>query len=175
MAGSQNSNVEANKLLYIFMLIGVIPLIIIFGIYLNNSDSLLLNNIVARTSSLPAVLSSNNPLMTKVMDVYCKSAPLLAFVLFLLSIKKRQLIKKTNRGILIRSCLFSPFVYFLFIYMFLFRNFELTTSGRPVRLMSSHDLTLLLFYICLYLSIFLLTYGILYIPIIAYKLYKERR
>ncbi|WP_410529634.1 colicin immunity protein Cui [Serratia sp. AXJ-M] len=157
------------------MFIGVIPLIIIFGVYLHNPESQLLNNIATRTGSLPAVLSSNNQLMTKVMDVYCKSAPLLALLLFSLSIKKRRLIKITNRGILIRSCLLSPFVYLFFIYMFLFRSLELTTAGRPVRLMSSHDITLLLFYIFLYLSIFLLTYGILYIPVIAYKLFKERR
>ena len=175
MTGVKNSNVEANKLLYIFMFIGIVPLLIIFGIYLNNSDSQLLNNIAARTGIFPAVTSSNNPLMTKVMDIYCKSSPLLALLLFVLSIKKRRVIKTTNRGTLIRSCLLSPFAYLFFIYLFFFRNLELTTAGRPARLMSSNDITLLLFYIFLYLAIFFLTYGILYIPVVAYKLFKERR
>lgn len=175
MTGVKNSNVEANKLLYLFMFIGIIPLVIIFGIYLHNSESQTLNNIAVRTSSIPAIISSHNPLMTKVMDVYCKSAPILALLLFGLSIKKRQIVKTTNRGTLIRSCLLSPFVYLFFIYMFLFRNFELTTAGRPIRLMSENDISLLLFYIGLYTSVFFLTYFILFTPFIAYKLYKERR
>lgn len=175
MTGVKNSNVEANKLLYLFMFIGIIPLVIIFGLYLHNCESQILNNIASRTISFPAIISARNPLMTKVMDVYCKSAPILALLLFALSIKKRQVVKTTNKSILIRSCLLSPFVYLFFIYMFLFRNIELTTAGRPVRLMSSNDLTLLLFYTFLYLAIFFLTYGILYIPLIAYKLFKERR
>lgn len=175
MTNDEKKNKAANNILYFFMLIGVVPLIIIFGIYLHNPESQLLNNIAARTGSLPAVISSNSPLMTKVMDVYCKSAPLLALILFIFLMKKPRVIKTANRCALIRSCLLSPFFYLFFIYMFLFRNLELTTAGRPVRLISDHDFTLLLFYVFLYLSIFLLTYGMFFIPVIAYKLYKERQ
>lgn len=157
------------------MATGIVPLIIVFAIYLCNPDSLVLNNIASETASLPAVTSLANPLMTKAMDVYCKTAPFFAFALFIYSFKKRKLIKNNRHSSLVRSCLLGPFFYFLFIYLFLFRNVELTTAGRPVRLMSSNDVTLLLFYIGLYISIFLMTYFILLVPVISYKLIKERR
>lgn len=169
------SNNTANRIMYLFMAIGIIPLLVIFTIYLCNPDSLVLSDIVSGTASLPAVTSLANPLMTKAMDVYCKTAPLFAFVLFICSFKKRKLIKPYKHSALIRSCLLGPFFYFFYVYMLLFRNVELTTTGRPVKLMSNNDVTLLLFYIGLYLSVFILTYFILLIPVIAYKLVKERR
>lgn len=175
MKDIKNSNIDANKLLYVFIFIGIIPLLVILGVYLHNTESNALSNIATRTINLPAITSSHNPLMTKVMDVYCKSAPLFALFLFLLSLKKRKITKTLHRGTLIKSCILSPLAYLFFIYFFYFQNIELTTAGRPVRLMSSNDITLLLFYISLYLSFFFLTYGILYIPIIAYKLFKGRR
>lgn len=174
MTDTESNNV-ANRIMYIFMATGIVPLIIVFAIYLCNPDSLVLNDIASGTASLPAVTSLANPLMTKVMDVYCKTAPFFAFALFICSFKKRKLIKHYKHSALVRSCLLGPFFYFLFIYLFLFRNVDLTTAGRPVRLMSSNDVTLLLFYIGLYISVFLMTYFILLVPVISYKLIKERR
>ena len=171
----KESNKFANKLLYIFVFIGIIPLVAVWVIYLDNASSPFLNSIADRFSSLPAVTSVKKPLMTKVMDVYCKSAPFLAIMLFLCSIKLRKFKATTNRGALIRSCLLSPFFYPFFIYFFLFRNIELTTAGRPLRLMSGQDLPLLLVYISLYAIVFFLTYGMCYIPVVAYKIFKERR
>lgn len=175
MNDDKERNRIANKMLYSFMAIGVIPLVVIFFIYLHNPASPLLHSIVDKTNDLPAVMSAYNPLMTKVMDVYCKSAPFFALVLFAFSIHRRRVINTVNRGALARACFFSPFFYAFFIYMFLFRSLELTTAGRPARLMSGHDVSLLIFYIFLYLILFFLTYGMCYIPVISYKLFKERR
>lgn len=175
MRSIKEDNKFANKILYIFLFIGIIPLVVVLLIYFNNPDSPLLNSISASFSSLPAVISSKNPLMTKVMDVYCKSAPFLALLFFVCSIRVRKITKTANRGALIRSCILSPFFYLFFIYFFLFRDLELSTAGIPLRLLSGHDLSLLLVYIVLYAIIFSLTYAICYIPIIVYKLFKERR
>ncbi|MGE9527895.1 colicin immunity protein Cui, partial [Escherichia coli] len=81
--------------------------------------------------------SSYNPLMTKVMDIYCKTAPFLALILYILTFKIRKLINNTDRNTVLRSCLLSPLVYAAIVYLFCFRNFELTTAGRPVRLMAT--------------------------------------
>lgn len=175
MMNKKNSNDVANKLLYIFMSIGIFPLLMIFGIYLHDPYSPLLHSFAAMTDNLPAVMSSANPLMSKVMDVYCKTAPFWAFILFACSIKVRRVINTASRNIMIRACILSPFFYIAFIYLFLFRNLELTTAGGPLRLISGHDILLLFFYMCFYFLIFLLSYGMYYIPVIAYKIFKERR
>ncbi|MGX5089087.1 colicin immunity protein Cui [Enterobacter sp. UPMP2052] len=169
------SNKAANRMLYLFMATGIVPLLVVFALYLYNPGSPLLNDIASGTASLPAVTSRVNPLMTKVMDVYCKTAPFFAFVLFIFSFGKRKIITPYKRPPLIRACLFGPFFYFFYVYMLLFRDVELTTAGRPVKLMSGNDATLLLFYIGLYLSVFFMTYFILLVPVISCKLIKERR
>ncbi|MCV5348314.1 colicin S4 immunity protein, partial [Escherichia coli] len=52
---------------------------------------------------------------------------------------------------------------------------ELTTAGRPARLMTNNDATLLLFYIGLYLIIFFISYFTLFTPVTTFKLLKERQ
>ena len=146
-------NRKANNLLYLFMVIGVIPLLCILAVYYTNPDNLFLHTIATSTESIPSITSAYNPLMTKVMDIYCKTAPSLALILFILTFKTRKLIK-INRNAVFRSCLLSPFVCAVFLYLLCFRNLELTTAGRPARLMANNDATLLLFYIGLYLIIF---------------------
>lgn len=174
MTGTESNNV-ANRMMYLFMATGIAPLLVVFAIYLYNPGSQVLNDIASGTASLPAVTSLANPLMTKVMDVYCKTAPFFAFILFIFSLKKRKVLKVGDKKKLIIPCVFSPLLYAFYIYMLLFRNMELTTAGRPVKYLSNNDFTLLLFYAGLYYSIFLLTYGICYIPVIIYKGFKERQ
>ncbi|WP_391529974.1 colicin immunity protein Cui [Enterobacter cloacae] len=65
----------------------MLPFLWIFFTYVNNPESTTLNVIAASTSDLPAVSSANNPLLSKVMDAYTKTAPLFAFILFISSIK----------------------------------------------------------------------------------------
>lgn len=167
-------NRKANNLLYLFMAIGVIPLFFILVVYYTNPDNLLLHTIATSTENIPSITSSYNPLMTKVMDIYCKTAILLALILYILTFKTRKLIKKINRTTVLRSCLLSPFVYASLLYLLCFQSFELTTAGRPVRLMSTNDTTLLIFYIGLYLIIFFTSYFTLFTPVTAFKLLKGR-
>lgn len=169
------SNNAANRMMYLFMATGIVPLLVVFALYLINPGSTILNDIASGTVGLPAVTSLANPLMTKVMDAYCKTAPFFAFILFILSFKKRKVLEIGNKNKIIISCFFSPLFYAFYIYMLLFRDMELTTAGRPVKYLSNNDFTLLLFYAGLYYSIFLLTYGICYIPVITYKNFKGRQ
>ena len=169
------SNSSANRMMYLFMATGIVPLLVIFAIYLYNPGSQVLYYIASGVSDLPAVTSLANPLMTKVMDAYCKTAPFLAFALFIFSFKKRKVLEMGDKKKLAISCFFSPLLYAFFIYMFLFRDMELTTAGRPVKYLSNNDFTLLLFYSGLYYASFLLTYGICYIPVITYKSFKVRQ
>ncbi|WP_345831498.1 colicin immunity protein Cui [Erwinia sp. HDF1-3R] len=175
MRSIEEDNKLANRLSYLFLFAGVIPLVVIWAMDLHNADSAILKDIAARTADLPGLISAKNPLMTKVMDVYCKTAPILAFLCFACTIKIRKVIKNVDRAALIRSCLLSPFFYAFCFYLLLCCDHELTTAGRPLRLMSGHNSLLLLAYIAFYFVIFMLSYGVLFIPVIVRRLLKERR
>ncbi|EBN4581242.1 colicin-A [Salmonella enterica] len=172
---TNTNNRKANNLLYLFMVIGIIPLFCILAVYSANPDNPFLLTIATGTENLPSITSSFNPLMTKVMDIYCKTAPFFALILYILTFKIRQLINNTDRNVVLRSCLLSPLVYAVIVYLFCFRDFELTTAGRPVRLMATNDVTLLFFYIGLYSIIFFTTYITLFTPVTAFKLFKKRQ
>ncbi len=167
-------NRKANNLLYLFMATGVIPLLCILVVYYTNPDNQLLRTIATSTENTPSIISSYNPLMTKVMDIYCKTAPFLALILFAATFKTRKLARKLDKKTLIRACVLSPLFYAIIIYLIYFRNFDLMASGRA-RLMADSNINLFIFYSMLYLSIFFMAYAFFYFPIIAYRLFKERQ
>ncbi|EGI4047798.1 colicin immunity protein Cui [Salmonella enterica] len=173
MIDDNESNKAANNILYIFMCIGIFPLLIIFCIYLNDPDSSILYSIAAGTSNLPAITSAKNPLMTKVMDVYCKSAPLFTLLLIPSILHKRKIITPYNKVAIVRSCLMGPIAYVFYIYFFLFSDFEMSMGYGFSKLISGSDLTLLLFYVAVYVSVFFFTYFILLVPLFVCDLVKR--
>lgn len=169
------NNKKANNLFLLFMVIGISPLFYILLSYLQNPETTFPNIITASTKDIPSITSAYNPLLTKAMDLYCKTAPAFSLIPYFLTFKMRQPIKNTDRSVVLRSSLLTPLFYAAIVYLFLFRNFELTTAGKPVRLMATNDVTLLLFYIGLYIIIFFATYITLFTPITFLKLIKKRQ
>ena len=174
MPENKKDNSYANRILYLITLAGITPLLMIYLTYLFNPDAYFIRAVYDNTQNIPSVISSYNPAMTKVMDIYGKSAPILAFVTFILLFRHKKLETIKNREKLITASVFSPFLYAFYAYFFLWNNFELTTAGRTVRWMSENDFSLLIFYICLYYSSFFMTYALCYVPVGSYKLWKER-
>lgn len=174
MSEKQKDNRYANRILYLITLTGITPLLMIFLTYFFSPDAYVIRAVYDNTQNIPSVISAFNPVMTKVMDIYGKSAPILAFVTFILLFRYRKLETIKNREKLITASIFSPFLYAFYAYFFLWGNFELSTAGRTVRWMSENDFTLLIFYICLYCSSFFITYALCYVPVGVYKLWKER-
>lgn len=171
----EKSNNTINTLFYLFLCTGIIPLLIIFCIYMHNPESPILSAIVSSTKDLPEITSNKSPLMTKVMDVYCKTAPLLAIIWFICSLKFVIPNKIAEKKLVLRACVIYPFFYLFIIYPYLFTNRELTTSGIPFKTMSTNNYSLLLVYVIIYLSILCLTYCFFLIPLLLYKIKKERR
>ncbi|MGD3028639.1 colicin immunity protein Cui, partial [Escherichia coli] len=64
----KKNNRKANNVLYLFIVVGVIPLLCILAIYYKTPDNPLLQIIATSTKGIPSITSSYNPLMTKVMD-----------------------------------------------------------------------------------------------------------
>lgn len=165
---------NSNRLLYSVTFIGLLPLAGFFILSVFNQQNTFLNAIYFKIQSLPAITSSYNPVMTRIMDLYCKGAPFLALVIFMLKDRSTLIIEAQERGKLFIAVVFSPFFYGLYIYFFHFNNIELMTAGRPINLVSENNFTLLIFYCCLYISSLFLTYGMCYVPVLFHKLLKQR-
>ncbi|EAN7532224.1 colicin immunity protein Cui [Salmonella enterica] len=175
MLNTKDKNKKANQLLYIFSFIGVTPLIIIFTIYINNPLSPILHNLYNKTESLHAITSAYNPVMTKLMSTYNKSAPILGIILFLCSFKMRELNKKTDKNTIIKACFFGPVFYAIYIYITIFYNLELTTSRGLFRMMAYNNVALLILYSGIYFTILTLTYLTLLIPLMTFRFLKGRQ
>ncbi len=174
MSDKNTDNRRANNILYTSSVLGIVPLLLIYLLYLYNPQSSLLISIFNSTQHMPSITSAFNPLMTKVMDIYCKSAPLLAVFFFIVQLRYRKIERIADRKKIIKACIFSPFFYALYAYLVLWGNLELTIAGRPARYLSENNLTLLIFYSLLYTSTYFMTFGICSCPLLAHRLWKER-
>lgn len=174
MENNGKNNIYANKVLFSAIFMGMLPLLFILIFYLQNPASPTLNILYQSSQNIPSITSCFNPVMTKIMDLYCKSAPVLAVLLFFVLLKRRRPEKTVNKNHLITACIITPFIYVFYIYFFLCSNFELTTAGRPLRLISGNNFSLLAFYLCLYYTSLLLTYMMCYYPLLVSSLWKQR-
>ncbi|WP_427166975.1 colicin immunity protein Cui [Citrobacter koseri] len=174
MSGKSGNSRYSNRILLTSCLAGMVPLLLIFSICLFNPDSSFLNTVYNSTQGIPSVTSAFNPLMTRVMDIYCKSAPFFATLIFFVLFRHREIKIIPDKEKLITACIFSPFVYAFYVYFILWHNLELTTAGMPVRLMAESNVLLLMLYTGLYAATFFMTYGICYLPVLASELLKER-
>ncbi|HFQ8044396.1 TPA: colicin immunity protein Cui [Klebsiella oxytoca] len=104
MGNTTVDNRYANRALLFVTLACIIPLLIIFSVSLSNPGSPFLNQIADATRSTPSVTSAFNPVMTKVMDIYVKSAPVAGILAFMFLLKKRKPLEIKKRAELIRAC-----------------------------------------------------------------------
>lgn len=162
------------KKMFCFLLVALLPFLLIVAIYVINPTSGILNDVALKTIELPAIYSAKSPLLSKVMDVYVKTSPFVAFALFLLTYKKLRL--KENKSayeIIVVHVLFTIF-YALFVYVFLFTDTELTTSAKLLKVMSTNDFYLTFFYVSLYAGIYVFSYLYMWFCIGTYRVFKER-
>ncbi|EIZ6999153.1 colicin immunity protein Cui [Escherichia coli] len=172
-----NENAAAKRTTYLLLFTGMLPLLIILAMSLHNPESSVLSRIAVMTDNIPAFTSLHNPLMTKVMDVYCKTAPLMALIMFATTVKHTKInTKKINDwATAIRITVGSILFYTFFVYVFTFHNFELTSMRRPVKNMASNDILLFIIYASVYFLFFFTTYGVLLSSVILKNFIKERR
>lgn len=168
------TNKAVIKMLW-FLSLAIIPLFVVFVIYINNSHVEILNFIASSTINLPAVMSAKSPLLSKVMDVYVKTAPVFAFLVFLMTHEFLRLKREKSVWKALKIYVCFTIFYTIYIYTFLFANTELTTSAKLLKLASMNNFFLLIFYICLYAAIYSLTYLYLWMGIGIYRKFKERR
>jgi uncharacterized integral membrane protein len=166
-------NNAAKKMLF-FLIPAILPLLLIFFIYANNPESQFLHSVLFYTKSLPAIISSNSPTLSKVMDAYVKTAPFMAFVIFLRTHSGLKMKNSNTASHTLLIYLLFSILYAVIIYVFLFTDTELTESVKLLKLMSTNELYLTFFYISLYSGIYVFSYLYLWFCIGTYKLYRER-
>lgn len=166
----RNSN---NRFIYIFSVVSIIPLIAIFIIYNTNPNSTILHYIYKSSINFPAITSAKNPLMSRAMSTYCKTAPLFSLIWFLFSINKlTPPVVSKIKSIKVSIC--CTILFLISIITFLFFNHELTTSGRMLRALSTNDFLLLFFYSTLYISLSTFTYMALVSYYLVHHVFKGR-
>ncbi len=168
------TNKAVIKMLW-FLSLAIIPLFVVFVIYINNSHVEILNFIASSTINLPAVMSAKSPLLSKVMDVYVKTAPVFAFLIFLMTHKKLNFKHNKSIGYTLKIYLYFTIFYAIMIYAFLFSDTELTEKTKLLKLASMNDFFLLILYVSLYSSIYMFGYLYLWFTIGIYREIKERR
>lgn len=165
----------AGKIIFRVLIVAIIPLLVILFFYINNPDSPTLTFIANSTKQLPANLASTSPLLSKTMDVYTKTAPLLGLVGFIFSCKFLKTKKSKPIGYLLKLTFFYSIFYLAFIYSFILSPYDLTSGGKLLKIMSSNEYSLTLFYISLYAGIYLFTYLLLLVLLGLFREIKERQ
>lgn len=174
---TQQSHEEkiSTKKMFLFLFAALFPFLLIVTLFLLSPELKIFNIISYATRDIPSITSPNNFELSKIMDLYVKTAPVFSLFVFLLSGKDLRLKKGKQKKEILTLHLFFTFLYALVIYVFLFTNHDMTTSGRIIKMMSSNDLFLTFFYVSLYCSIYTFTYIYLWFCIGTYRIFKEKR
>ena len=137
--------------------IAIATLLIIAGFFINTPEQPMFEVMIKNTNVIPSNLSSINPQLSKILDMYCKSAPILALAFFLFA--RQYLIIQKTQGlrVLIKTLLAFTILYFIIIYYLLLHSSVLNESGALLRFLSSNDYLLTLFFICVYSACYVLS------------------
>lgn len=154
---NQRTDNKAAKKMFYILIIGIIPLLLIFFIYMNNQNSDILNYINIISGEFPELSSANSPLLSSVMSFYVKTAPLYGVVFFIRSYKFLKLDKSSSPIKLMVTFLIFSFFYIVILFFLLAYNIELTESGRLFRFLSGGDYLLTIFFISVFYTCYTLT------------------
>lgn len=170
-----NNLIMHNKIttdMLLVMSLGLTPLVLIVIINYLNAD--LLVALETHAHIIPSVISSNNYILSKSMDMYIKTGPLLA-VLFTIFKSNHFNIKPNSPTVsLIISIFLYYIIYIVFIYLIIFSDHDIATSGRLLKIMASNDYSLIVFYAAMYTSTYILTVMLFWFSIGVCRELKKR-
>lgn len=155
------------------LVIAVVPLVMLFIISLNSDFSILFNELQGFLNKLPNVISSHNIPLSISMGAYVKTAPVIA-IIFFFCFRRLMSVKKGGAGSLISSLLMYYVLYAVIFYFSILTDHDIANAGRLIRLFSENDFLLMIFYIALYSSVYVLTVMLLWFSIGVIKELKER-
>lgn len=160
-------------MLYILS-IALVLMVLIFLFYSYNPESNMLANIAKITSKTPSFISYKNTILSKILDIYTKTSPVFALLFFLSSYKILTVKKNKTKTEIVIALVLYLMLYVTIFYVFLFCNHDMAMSGRLLRFMSANNYSLLVFFISLFSSVYILSSMLLWFLVGAYKVLKER-
>lgn len=174
--GQKPDNSIMAKKMFIMLIITIMPLVVVFIVYLNNPDNLLLKQISSVTRDFPVLLSEKNPLLSSVMNAWCKTAPFWGLLLFILSFKDIQIAGAQSDGAMIKGLALFSVLYFPIMYMLLLSSAEITESGKLYRIMTQNDYLLALLFMVIYSVCYIFTAYYMLVLVATWKtLFKKRK
>ena len=157
-----------------FLVLALLPFAALLIYKLVSVDPTLLRLISDSTAFLPAVTSSESALLSKSMDVYCKTAPLFAVITFVFGLETPHPTGRVSLGKLVKAFVSSGALLFTAAYFFMLSSRDLADSSRVLKLLSRSDYSLTFFYASLYVIFYMLTVAFMYIAVSTVKAIKER-
>ncbi|MDK9421972.1 colicin immunity protein Cui [Pectobacterium carotovorum] len=173
VGNSGKDNKAAKKMLYI-SIAGVLPVIIILCIYVNNQNSHLLHFMSVISSDVPALLSTKSPLLSSAMSFYVKTSPLYGVIFFVLSYKDLRLGKSLPVEKLIITLLLFSFLYFFIMFFLLFNHVDITNAGRLLQFLSRNDYLLTIFFVSVFYVCYIFTCYYFSFVYAIYVIFKEK-
>ncbi|WP_407226319.1 colicin immunity protein Cui [Enterobacter roggenkampii] len=163
------------KIVITLWIITIIPFIILFVVYSGNPDSSLLIYLSEVTRGLPMLHSANNPLLSSVMNAWCKTAPFWGVVAFIITYKHIKINREQTIGVMLRIVVLFSALYLPIMYMLLLHSAEITESGKLYRIMSQNDYFLVTLFIAIYSVCY--TYTAYYLVVLAatFKSFRQGR
>jgi len=168
-----SSKTEEKKIIF-SLILALVPLVALLLCKLLNSDAELLQFIYDKTVGMPAVTSSESILLSKAMDVYCKTAPFMAVIVFVLFLESKSLIRKVDAKQLVKGFVSCCILLSCAVYFFMFSSVDLYHSKRFLSLFSYSDYSLTIFYVSLYAIFYLFTLAFLFFLVRIAEMIKER-
>ncbi|ENL4830248.1 colicin immunity protein Cui [Salmonella enterica subsp. enterica serovar Teko] len=157
MLNLKKKELDANKIVCLFMAIGMLPLMLLLVLYLYHPHSSLFDFILRSSLDMSLTYSTKNLLLSKSMGFYCKLAPLFALLVFItfrgnFKFKFPEVNWKTFRVLLEFTILYFVLIYFLLMY-----NYDIDDSHRFIDFFSLNDYLLTSFYLLSYSISYLFT------------------
>lgn len=173
--GKKPDNSAMAKKMLIMLVITIMPLPIAFAIFLNDPQSQMLSSISAATSDFPVLWSVNNPLLSSVMNAWCKTAPFWGLILFIMSFNQIEINGRQSAREMVKGLVLFSVLYFPIMYMLLLHSTEITESAKIYQVMSQNDFLLTLLFMSIYAVCYISTAYYLLIVAAAFKALGKKR
>lgn len=122
----------------------------------------------------PSIFSSTQDELSAVMGLYVKIAPLFAILFFIRFYGEMNIKKGVTTSSLISSLSAYYLFYALIMYLTVFSTHDIAISGRFLRIFSENEFLMVIFYMALYSSVYVLSVMLLWFSVGVVKSLKER-
>ena len=167
---------KLEKNIFIILGLSLSPIIPIFIICALHPDSALLLQVIESTKYIPAITSREHFNISKILALYCKTAPLAALLCIAINFKRINLkiSDELNRKIII--CVISaPILLFVKIWINIFCDLHLENGRKLLQIISRNEYFLLFYYFTNYAGVYCITFGCVAFILKIYPAYKKGR